>query len=365
MQSWDELLVQVGPSSVVIVTLLLIVVLVAALILLNQRRMVAIRERDQHEKALQERERKMEQLERRLEVLGDFTYVSDFRLDRIYTLLTNSRLEVDGDSYSHGVVRDEQGRLAPFFTQQSLSHLEAGDTFSRVRNELVKLERDEGVGAGDTTEFGIAAADPAATVLGAGVAGSSRQTPSPAAATMLFRPPVDAALLNKDPNSGQPYVKVIRGKDEGMLTYVPFGEITIGRDAGNAVRLHDSSSSRVHCRIVYEGNQFVLRDNNSTNGTVCNRERITEHVLNFDDRIQVGDTELVFSCQGYDLKDQDPRQAIAAFEDCLEREPNYIGALRVLAYLLERDVARKKEAQPLWDKATRLEKASGKAATRR
>jgi len=363
MHGSDEMLMQFGSSSMLVLSVLVIAILATAVVLLYRRRAVAIQERDQHAKARQERDRKIEQLERRLDVLGDFTYVSDFRLDRIYTLLTSGRIEVDGEAYSHGVVRDAEGRVTPFFTQQSLAHLEPGDTFGRERNELVKLERH--AGGGSSRVSGTAAAGPLPTNRAGGPAAPNAGTASAPAATMLFRPPIDASAFNKDPNSGQPYLRVVRGNNEGALTYLPFGEITIGRDACNAVRLDDNSSSRVHCRITYEGHQFILRDNGSTNGTVYNGEPVSEQVLTFDDKIQVGDTELVFTCQGYELKDQDSAQAIAAFEDCLEREPDYIGALRVLAYLLERDVTRKREAQLYWDKATRLEKAADKAGARK
>lgn len=45
-------------------------------------------------------------------------------------------------------------------------------------------------------------------------------------------------------------------------------EITIGRRHKNHMRLEDISVSRVHCRISYQNNKFILNDNNSKYGTL-------------------------------------------------------------------------------------------------
>ncbi len=363
MEAFDSLLIQIGPGLVVLACALLIGLLVVAVVILSASRTRSAAALEEVSKNLAEKERRAEQLDRKLKVLSDFTYVSDFRLDRIYTLLARETLDVDGDRYDHGVVRDEEGRVAPFFTQQSLEHLSLGDTFSRVRNELMKLQRSDRSGAEAQTAKPSAQAGASDGAVANSLSTGGGLPPRTAAAvgdsTMLFRPPLDPKELNKDPNTGQPYVRVVKGEDVGTVCYVPFTGITVGRDPTNAVRLNDNSSSRVHCRLVYEGHNFVLRDNDSTNGTFCNGERVQHTFLGFGDVIGVGDSELLFSCQGYDLRDQDPVQAISVFEDCLEREPDYIAALRVLAFLLERDVTRKREAQPLWDRVSVLEKGRG------
>lgn len=361
MEALNSLLIGIGPGLVLLVCALLIALLVAAVVMLGASRARSVRALEETSKSLVEQERRSEQFERKLKVLSDFTYVSDFRLDRIYTLLARDTVEVDGDRYDHGVVRDEQGRVAPFFAQQSLEHLAPGDVFSRVRNELTKLQRPSQFESA-ATGGGVSADATAPESTSGGVVPTARSPAgmsSSGESTMLFRPPLDPKELNKDPNTGQPYVKVIKGEDVDMLSYVPFTGLTIGRDPTNPVRLNDNSSSRVHCRVAYEGHNFVLLDNGSTNGTYYNGERVQRAVLSFGDVIGVGDSELLFSCQGYDLKDQDAVHAISVFEDCLEREPDYIAALRMLAFLLERDVARKREAAPLWDRVMDLEKSGG------
>ena len=64
----------------------------------------------------------------------------------------------------------------------------------------------------------------------------------------------------------------------------------------------------------------------------------------------------LFTCEGHDLKDSDAPKAIAALEKSIQREPEFVTALKVLAFMLERDIARRNEATPLWNTIARLEK---------
>ncbi len=71
------------------------------------------------------------------------------------------------------------------------------------------------------------------------------------------------------------------------------GETTLGRQSDRDVSLvNDNTVSRQHARVVNEGGQFVLYDNDSANGTHVNNSRITRHVLVPGDFIQVGSTKL-------------------------------------------------------------------------
>jgi Flp pilus assembly protein TadG len=169
--------------------------------------------------------------------------------------------------------------------------------------------------------------------------------------TVLFRPSDNES----ETYAGMPYLKVTAGKDEGTLHYLQFSRNTIGRDRSNTLPIKDSNSSRWHCETVFRNHHFVLTDNNSTNGIFCNGERIQECRLDFGDRITIGDTEMVFSCEGFDLKDSDPAEAVRSFEKCLQQQPDFLLALKHLAFLMERDITRQKEAQPLWDRIRKLE----------
>ena len=176
--------------------------------------------------------------------------------------------------------------------------------------------------------------------------------PGQAPRTMLFRPP--AEIEPEDSTAGMPYLK-IKGGGQDELCFLEFDKMSAGRDKGADIVIDDVAASRSHFEIVYKDHRFMLKDNLSTNGTFCNGARIDEAWLEFGDVIRVGETEMTFSCDGYDLRDSDPSKAVESLEACVRKQPEFVPALKILAFLLERDVGRKDEAAPLWDTLARLE----------
>ena len=73
------------------------------------------------------------------------------------------------------------------------------------------------------------------------------------------------------------------------------------------------------------------------------------------DSIRVGETEMTFSCEGFELMTTDPARGIDALRVTLNRQPDFVPALRTLAFLLDRDVAHKKEAKTVSDRLALLE----------
>jgi pSer/pThr/pTyr-binding forkhead associated (FHA) protein len=70
--------------------------------------------------------------------------------------------------------------------------------------------------------------------------------------------------------------------------------LIIGRVPESDIQVRDSFVSRVHCGISYTSSQFTLKDLGSTNGTYRNGARVFECALQTGDKIQVGNTSLVF-----------------------------------------------------------------------
>jgi general secretion pathway protein E len=68
--------------------------------------------------------------------------------------------------------------------------------------------------------------------------------------------------------------------------------ITIGRHSANVLVLADNASSRAHAVIEAVGDQFRIRDLNSSNGTFLNGQRVVGAALKAGDVIQIGATKL-------------------------------------------------------------------------
>jgi pSer/pThr/pTyr-binding forkhead associated (FHA) protein len=67
---------------------------------------------------------------------------------------------------------------------------------------------------------------------------------------------------------------------------------TVGRVEDNAFQIPDGSVSSHHCEILLQGNDVVVRDLGSTNGSFINGERITEAVLKPGHTLRLGMIEL-------------------------------------------------------------------------
>jgi hypothetical protein len=74
-----------------------------------------------------------------------------------------------------------------------------------------------------------------------------------------------------------------------------FGGVTIGRGTEADVRIEDRFASGVHCRIHSRGNNYLVEDLDSTNGTYLNDAELSgEARLSDLDEIRIGDTEFRF-----------------------------------------------------------------------
>ncbi|HKF20971.1 MAG TPA: sigma 54-interacting transcriptional regulator [Candidatus Angelobacter sp.] len=69
----------------------------------------------------------------------------------------------------------------------------------------------------------------------------------------------------------------------------------IGRDVAATVCVKSRSASRRHCAVRREGDQYLIRDLGSSNGTLVNGLPVTECVLQHGDRIAVSDSLFVFA----------------------------------------------------------------------
>src|SRR5687767_15865235 len=72
--------------------------------------------------------------------------------------------------------------------------------------------------------------------------------------------------------------------------------ITIGRSARNDLCIPDPFASRVHAEVRREGDEYLLQDLGSANGTLYNGSTVQGVVpLTVGGRIQIGETEIIFN----------------------------------------------------------------------
>jgi CRP-like cAMP-binding protein len=99
-----------------------------------------------------------------------------------------------------------------------------------------------------------------------------------------------AELLNMLPR-----LKIVSGPRSGSFLQLRFPTTTFGRSADNDYRFADDTlMSRAQAVILCEGNRFILRDLNSTNGTLVNGNAITEIDLHPGDIIEMGEMQMEF-----------------------------------------------------------------------
>src|SRR5450755_1032336 len=73
---------------------------------------------------------------------------------------------------------------------------------------------------------------------------------------------------------------------------------TIGRVEDNTFQIADPSVSSHHCEVHLHGNDILIRDLNSTNGSFINNEKFAEQVLKPGQTLRLGQVELKLEVEG-------------------------------------------------------------------
>jgi pSer/pThr/pTyr-binding forkhead associated (FHA) protein len=104
------------------------------------------------------------------------------------------------------------------------------------------------------------------------------------------------ASENKSGNDYPIMPLLIHRRPDGTEKSLEFGNkpLILGRLPESEITVRDAFISRVHCHISCVNNQFTLKDLGSTNGTYRNGARVFECTLSTGDKIQLGNTTLVF-----------------------------------------------------------------------
>jgi pSer/pThr/pTyr-binding forkhead associated (FHA) protein len=95
------------------------------------------------------------------------------------------------------------------------------------------------------------------------------------------------------PTMGAPVMKlslvVNHGVHKGKVIPIPLKQFLIGRDPQCHLRPASPLISKRHCALLVQGDKILIRDFDSTNGTVLNDEPVKgERELKNDDRLLIG-----------------------------------------------------------------------------
>jgi pSer/pThr/pTyr-binding forkhead associated (FHA) protein len=113
-----------------------------------------------------------------------------------------------------------------------------------------------------------------------------------AAAPVGLTPDEVAAVHALPPTSA--LLVMQRGPSAGARFLLDAERTVAGRSTHADIFLDDVTVSRKHAEFVRDGQQFVVRDIGSLNGTYVNRTRIDQVVLRAGDEVQIGKYRMTF-----------------------------------------------------------------------
>jgi len=91
--------------------------------------------------------------------------------------------------------------------------------------------------------------------------------------------------------------QVVEGVDKGRVYRDLPVPVSIGREEGNGLRLNDERVSRFHAKIQLDGDDVIMTDLESTNGTRINGDPVQIRRLQAGDRVSLARSVLVFGTQ--------------------------------------------------------------------
>ncbi|MEO6574902.1 MAG: GGDEF domain-containing protein [Polyangiaceae bacterium] len=91
----------------------------------------------------------------------------------------------------------------------------------------------------------------------------------------------------------EPCLVVLVGQNVGETHRLARGESVVGRSASATIHLVDDAISRKHVKITRQGEEVVLVDLESANGTFVNGDRVARSVLKDGDKVRLGHTTVL------------------------------------------------------------------------
>jgi len=106
----------------------------------------------------------------------------------------------------------------------------------------------------------------------------------------------DPEMEAADAGGEGPRLSVTMPGTPGPELYPFTGEVmSLGRGRNNDIQIkNDGKISRYHCRIFRRGDEFIVEDNKSSNGTLVDGKLVTRQPLTGGELVQIGETRVEF-----------------------------------------------------------------------
>ncbi|MCI7643113.1 MAG: FHA domain-containing protein [Lentisphaeria bacterium] len=109
------------------------------------------------------------------------------------------------------------------------------------------------------------------------------------------------SILAKDGElimAGNPKLIILSERLRGKSFELDKDVMSAGRNEQRDICIKDTTLSSHHCDFIKQGDKYILRDNNSTNGTRVNNNPVTteDYELNNSDIVQLGGVEMLYDC---------------------------------------------------------------------
>jgi hypothetical protein len=102
----------------------------------------------------------------------------------------------------------------------------------------------------------------------------------------------DVISQSESPEFNMAKLVILTGGLTGLMHELRVNPTTVGRAEGNMLQIIEPAVSGRHCEILLRGNEVVVRDLKSTNGTFIQGERITEASLKPGQILRLGRVDL-------------------------------------------------------------------------
>jgi pSer/pThr/pTyr-binding forkhead associated (FHA) protein len=90
---------------------------------------------------------------------------------------------------------------------------------------------------------------------------------------------------------------VLSGDLTGKTLDLIGDRLTLGRLGDNDLRIDDKTVSGHHCVLTFDGQDYIIKDLNSTNGSRVNGRRVVETRLGNGDVVRIGSVELRYESE--------------------------------------------------------------------